>query len=72
MSAELSEIKVMLMRLESKVDALTAKPKANLKRVEFAKLADMSPRTVSRKIDAGLIRTEKGRVPFTELRKFVS
>ena len=72
MLAELEQFRDQLIRIEAKVDALAGKPKPHLTRVEFAKLAKLSPRTVSRKIDAGLILTEKGRIPHSELRKFVS
>ncbi len=72
MLAELAQFSAQLARIEAKVDALVEKPKAHLTRRDFAKLANLSPRTVSRKIDAGLILTVKGRIPHSELRKFVS
>jgi hypothetical protein len=71
-STELAQVQAHLVRIEAKLDALSAKPKPNLTRVKFAELADMHPNTVGRKIKAGLIRTEKGLIPRSELAKFVS
>lgn len=68
----LAHIQATLLRLEAKVDALQGKPKASLTRVEFARAAHISARTVSRKIGLGLILTQKGRIPYSELAKWVS
>jgi hypothetical protein len=68
----ITQILAHLTRLERKVDALSEKPKAGLTRVKFGKLAGMHPNTVARKISTGLIRTEKGRIPYSELSKWTS
>jgi len=68
-----------MAQLECKVDealrllrSLVEEPKPHLTRVEFAEKAGISTKTVTRKITAGLIRTEKGGIPQSELRKFTS
>lgn len=68
----LAILQAQLDRIEAKVDALTAKPKPHLTRIEFAELAGISRWTVYAYINSGRIRTEKGRIPRTELEKFVS
>lgn len=60
--------KEILQRLE----VLAGNPRAHLTRVQFAKLAGISRWTVRRKIEAFEIRTEKGRIPYSELRKFTT
>lgn len=72
MSPEIQQINAKLDEVIRRLDALATKPKPHLSRVEFAGAANLSVRTVQRKINRGLIRTEKGRIPFSELRKFVS
>lgn len=55
-----------------RLDAAIGKPKPHLTRMEFAKLSGLSRWTVSRKIEAFEIRTERGRIPYSELQKFAS
>jgi hypothetical protein len=69
---DLAQLPEWLARIEAKLDSLGAQPKPHLTQVKFAKLAGLSRTTVRAKIDANQIRTEKGRIPYSELRKFVS
>lgn len=65
--------------LSSKVDrllvmvteALTPK-QPSLTAVDFARLSGLSRDTVHRKIKDGQIIKQKGRIPYSELRKFLS
>lgn len=71
-AARLTRIEAVLVRLVAKVDALTAKPKPHLSRTEFARAVGVHPNTITRWLNLGRIRTEKGRIPVSELGKFTS
>lgn len=71
MAAE-AQILSILARLEAKVDALTNKPQPHLTQAAFAKRIGRHPNTVNRWVSSGLILTQKGRIPASELAKFTS
>ncbi len=76
---ELDQLKGELESLHRKVDEIlrrldvvAGKPKPHISRTEFAKVVKKHPNTVTRWIDLGRVRTEKGGIPRTELAKFTS
>lgn len=56
----------------TRVEALNTAGKPGLTQREFAKLIGVTPRTVTRWLANKQLRLEKGRVPHSEYRKFVS
>lgn len=56
----------------AKFDELWAAGKPGMTQRAFAKLIKQSPRTVARMVKSKRIRLEKGRVPHSEARKFLS
>lgn len=70
--SEVEQLLSLVKDLHRKVDSLTAAPKPHLSRTEFAQAVKKHPNTVTRWINRGRVRTEKGRIPRTELAKFVS
>jgi hypothetical protein len=56
----------------SKLDLLARTGKPGLTQRQFAKAIGVSPRTVARMVKARKIRLEKGRVPNSEVQKFLS
>jgi len=72
MDTTLTDIKAHLDRLERLlVEAITPK-KPGLTVKEFSKQSGLSRTTVFRRLEAGTIRKEKGRIPHSELRKYLS
>jgi hypothetical protein len=67
-----TDLKSLVTAVDRKVEALSSKPKPHLSQVEFAKAVGKHPKTVSRWIALGRVRTEKRGIPHTELAKFVS
>lgn len=70
--SDLAQLISLVTDLHRKVDALTTQPKPHLSRTEFADAVKKHPNTVTRWITLGKVRTEKGRIPRSELQKFVS
>lgn len=58
--------------LLTRVEALNTAGKPGLSQREFAKLIGKTPRTITRWVKDKKLRLEKGRVPNSEVRKFVS
>ncbi len=56
----------------AKLDELNRVGKPGMTQVEFAKLISKDPRTVGRWVAAKKLRLEKGLIPHSEVRKFLS
>lgn len=69
---DLERINAKLDEILRRLEAVTGKPKPHMTRAEFAKAVGVHPNTVTRWIDRGRVRTEKGRIPRSQLAAFVS
>lgn len=72
MANEHEQVMAMLGEVLRRLDQMTAPLEAPLSRSAFAKLVHKSPRTVTRWIEQKKVRTEKGLIPASEARKFLS
>jgi len=68
----LDEIREQLGRIERLVMAAIAKPEPAMTVRAFAKRVKLSRNTIQRRIAAGKVRKENGRIPASQLSKFLS
>jgi hypothetical protein len=61
-----------LARIERRLNAMKAPEVADMTKTEFAKKAGISVDTLRRRIADATVITRNGRVPASELRKFLS
>lgn len=69
---EVAEIKCMLEVVLRRLDQLAPKNRPPLTRQAFAQATGYSYKTICRKVESGEIRTKDGRIPASELDKFLS
>lgn len=72
MEYTLADIMRSVERLETLVVQAIQPKQPGLTVTAFCKQTGMSRTTAHKKISDGLIRKEKGRIPYSELRKFLS
>lgn len=71
-AAELSLVSAKLDLVLAKLDELNHAGKPGMTQVAFAKMIGKHPRTVNRMVASKLIRLERGLIPHSEVRKFLS
>lgn len=71
-TAVLAKLDEKLSDVLARLDALKVPEQPGLSVVAFAKKAGVSKNTIFRKINSGDVIKKNGRVPYSELRKFLS
>lgn len=67
-----TRIEGMLETVLRELQHLTEPKKPSLTRADFARASSLSYRTVKRKVDSGELPLVKGRIPYSELRPYLS
>lgn len=72
MTAELATLNAKLDLVLDRLDAINRTGKPGVSQAEFARMMKCSPRTVSRMVKDKRLRLEKGRVPNSEVKRYLS
>jgi hypothetical protein len=72
MSTDLATINAKLDLLIDRLGEINRTGRPGITQAEFARLIKCTPRTVSRMVKDKRLRLEKGRVPFSEVKKYLS